>query len=104
MCYIYKCLYSIFIKNVPYACVCVYIYIYACKYTQGFPGGSAGKDPPAMREIWVQSLGWEDPSEKGKAPPFHYSGLENSMDCIVHGVTKSRTRLSDFHFTSIPYS
>ena len=26
--------------------------------------------------------------------------LENSMDCIVHGVTKSRTQLSDFHFTS----
>ena len=27
-----------------------------------------------------------------------YSGLENSMDCLVHGVAKSRTRLSDFHF------
>ena len=27
------------------------------------------------------------------------SGLENSMDCIVHGVTKSQTGLSDFHFT-----
>ena len=27
------------------------------------------------------------------------SGLENSMDWIVHGVAKSRTRLSDFHFT-----
>ena len=26
------------------------------------------KNPPAMREIWVQSLGWEDPLEKGKAP------------------------------------
>ena len=26
-----------------------------------------------------------------------YSGLENSMDCIVHGVVKSRTRLRDFH-------
>ena len=34
---------------------------------QGFPCGSAGKDPPAMRETWVQSLGWEDPLEKGKA-------------------------------------
>ena len=29
--------------------------------------------------------------------PLQYSGLENSMDCIVHGVTKSRTQLSDFH-------
>ena len=34
----------------------------------------------------------------GKGYPLQYSGLENSM--IVHGITKSRTRLSDFHFTS----
>ena len=27
-----------------------------------------------------------------------YSGLENSMDSIVHGVTKIQTRLSDFHY------
>ena len=33
----------------------------------GFPGGSAGKEPPAMPETPVQSLGWEDPLEKGKA-------------------------------------
>ena len=32
--------------------------------------------------------------------PLQYSGLENSMDCIVHGVTKSQTQLSDFHFHS----
>ena len=43
------------------------------------------KNLPAMWETWVRSLGWEDP-------------LENSMDCIDHGVTKSQTRLSDFHF------
>ena len=59
----------------------------------GFPGGSAGKkNPPAMRETWVGSLGWEDPLEKGKAT--HSSILA----CIVHGVAKSRTQLSDFHF------
>ena len=34
----------------------------------------------------------------GKVYPLQYSGLENSMDCIVHGVAKSRTQLSDFHF------
>ena len=33
--------------------------------------------------------------------PFQQSGLENSMDCIVHAVTKSWTRLSDFHFFSL---
>ena len=34
----------------------------------------------------------------GKGYSLQYSGLENSIDCIVHGVTKSRTQLSDFHF------
>ena len=56
------------------------------------------KNPPAMRETWVWSLGWEDPLEKGKGYPLQYSGLENSTDWIVHGVTKSRTQLSNFHF------
>ena len=78
-----------------YICIymCVYIYI-------GFPCGSAGKSP-AMQETWVPSLGWEDPLEKGKANPLQYTDLENSMNCIVHGVAKSWTRLSDFHFTSL---
>ena len=31
-----------------------------------------------------------------KGYPLQYSGLESSMDCIVHGVAKSRTRV-DFH-------
>ena len=33
-----------------------------------------------------------------KGYPLQYSGLEDSMDCIVHGIAKSCTRLSDFHF------
>ena len=37
------------------------------------------------------------PGERKGNPP-QYSGLENSMDCIIHGVEKSQTRLSDFHF------
>ena len=53
---------------------------------------------PATQETWVQSLGWEDSLEKGMAYPLQYSGLEDSMDCIVHGVVKSGTWLSDFHF------
>ena len=35
---------------------------------------------------------------EGKGYPLQYPGLENSMDYIVHGVAKSRTQLSDFHF------
>ena len=38
------------------------------------------KNPPAMQETWVQSLGREDPLQKAKAYPPQYSGLENSMD------------------------
>ena len=57
--------------------------------------GQLVKNPPAMQETWVQSLGWEDPLEIGKVT--QYSGLENSMDCIVHGVTKSGMQLSYFH-------
>ena len=46
---------------------------------------------------WFQSLGWEDTLEKGKAT--HSSILAWRIpDCIVHGVAKSRTCLSDFHF------
>ena len=42
-------------------------------------------------------LGLERSPGEGKGYPLQYSGLENSTDCIVLGVTKSRTRLSDFH-------
>ena len=56
------------------------------------------KNPPAMWETWVQSLGWEDPLEKGKALLLQYSGLENFMDYTDHGVAKSWTRLSNIHF------
>ena len=39
--------------------------------------------------------------EEGKGYPFQYSGLENSRDYTVQGVTKSQTRLSDFHVTNV---
>ena len=55
------------------------------------------KNLPTMWKTWVRSLNWEDSLEKGKAP-LQYSGLENSMDCIVHGIGKSWIRLSDFYF------
>ena len=55
------------------------------------------KYPLAMQETWVDPSIGKIPGE-GKGYPLQYSGLKNSMDCEVHGVTKSRTRLSDFHF------
>ena len=50
--------------------------------------------------------GLERSPGEGKGCPFQYSGLENSVDCIVHGITKSRMRLSDlrFHFPAQPCS
>ena len=62
----------------------------------GFPGGSAGKESCSVGDLGsIPGLG-RSPGE-GNCYPLQYSGLENSMDCIVHGVTKNWTRLSDFH-------
>ena len=62
----------------------------------GFPDSSVGKES-ACKEgpSSIPGLG-RFPGE-GKGYPLQYSGLENSMDCKVHGVTKSRTQLSNFH-------
>ena len=55
------------------------------------------KNPPAMWETWVRSLGWEDSLEKGMAT--HPSIMAWRIPwTVVHGVAKSWTRLSDFHF------
>ena len=58
------------------------------------------KNPPAMRETWVRSLGWEDPLEEGMATYSSILAWRIPMDrgawqATVHGVTKSQTRLSD---------
>ena len=55
------------------------------------PGGSTGKEPAfnAGDLGLIPGLG-RSPGE-GNGYPLQYSGLENSMDCIVHGVAKSRT-------------
>ena len=51
-----------------YMCICIkYIYINIYKYTGASLVAQLVKNPPAMRETWVQSLGLEDPLEKGTA-------------------------------------
>ena len=59
----------------------------------GFPGGSAGKESACnVGDLGlIPGLG-RSPGE-GKGYPLQYSYLENSMDCIVHGVAQSQTRL-----------
>ena len=64
----------------------------------GFPGGSAGKESACNVGDLGLIPGLGRSPEEGKGYPLQCSGLENSMETIVHGVTKSRTRLSDFHF------
>ena len=69
---------------------------------EGFPCGSAGKESTCNVGDLDLIPGLGRSSGEGKGYPLQYSGLENSMDCIVHGVTKNWTRLSDFHsLTSI---
>ena len=62
----------------------------------GFPGGSAGKESACKVGDLSSIPGLERSPGEGKGYPVQCSGLENS--CIIHGVTKSQTRLSDFHF------
>ena len=61
------------------------------------------KNLPAKQGTQVQSLDWEDSPGEGIGNLLQYSGLEKSMDraawqATVHGVAKSQTQLSDFHF------
>ena len=65
---------------------------------QGFPFGSAGKESACNARDLGLIPGLGRSPEEGKGYPLQDSGLENSVDCIVHGVTKSQTQLSDFHF------
>ena len=66
----------------------------------GFPGSYAGKESAcnAGDPSSIPRLG-RFPGE-GNGCLLQYSGLENSMDYAVHGVTKSRTTLRKFHFLS----
>ena len=64
----------------------------------GFPGGSAVKESSCNAEDLGPIPGLWRPPEEGKGYPLQYSGLENSMDCIVHGLANGQTQLSNFHF------
>ena len=62
--------------------------------------GQTVKNPPAMQETWVGSLGWEDPLEEGMVTHSSILAWRIPMDrgawrATVHGITKSWTRLSE---------
>ena len=64
----------------------------------GFSGGSDSKESACNEGDLGLIPGLGRTPGEGKDYPLQYSGLENSMHCIVHGITKSRTQLSNFHF------
>ena len=71
---------------------------YPFQYSWASPVAQLVKNSPAMRETWVQSLGWEDPLEKGMATtPVFWPGEFHGL-YMYSGVTKSQTLLSGFHF------
>ena len=64
----------------------------------GFPGGSAGRESACNSGDLGSIPGLGRSPREGNGYPLQDSDLENFVDYIVHGVTKSRTRLSNFHF------
>ena len=68
-------------------------------HIKDFPCGSAGKGSACHVGNPSSIPGLGRSTGEGKGYPLQYSGLKNSMDCIVHGVRKSQTQLSNFHFT-----
>ena len=65
----------------------------------GFHGDSAGKESICNAGDLASIPGLGRIPGEGNGYPLRYSGLENSIDCMVLGVTKSQTWLSDFHLS-----
>ena len=66
------------------------------------PGDSASKESFCNVGDLGSIPGLGRSSGEENSYPLQYSGLENSMDCLVLGVTKSQAQLSDFHFHCVP--
>ena len=78
--------------------VCLFYNLRSVFENMDFPGGSAGKESACNAGDLGMIPGLGRSPGEGNGYLLQFSGLENSMDCIVHGVAKSRTQLSDFHF------
>ena len=81
--------------------LCIFFFFLMEASLHRLPCGSAGKEYPCNAEDLGSIPGLGRSPGEGKGYPLQYSCLENSMDCIVHGISKSWTWLSDFHFTSL---
>ena len=66
-----------------------------------FPGSSVGKESACNAEDLGLIPGLGQCPGEGKGYPLQYSGLENSMDCIVHGVAQSVMKIFSCHTCSL---
>ena len=86
-----------------------HVSIFASNYvTLGFLCGSVGKKStycgrPGF-DPWVGMIPWRRKRLPSIPRVLHYSGLENSMDCIVHGVAKSQTQLRESFYVTLDKS
>ena len=63
-----------------------------------YPDGSAGKESTCNAGDLSSIPGLGRSTGEGKGYTLQYSGLENSIDCLIHGVAKRWTQLNNFHF------
>ena len=101
MCFHSVCIVIICLINCTLQFITLGLIVYLVYYRHsdlGFPDSLVGKKSACNAGDLglIPGLG-RSPGE-GKGYPLQCSGLEKSVDCIVHGVAKSRTPLSDFHF------
>ena len=80
-------------------CVCIIIYCIL-----SFPRGSAGKESACYVGDLGSIPGLGRFLGEGKGYTLQYAGLENSMNCIVHGVTKSQTERLSLSFSLSRFS
>ena len=79
--------------------LCIHKIVVYFPMHKGFPDSSVGKESACNSGDPSSIPGSGRSAGEEIGHPLQYSGLESSVDCIiVHGVAKSRTRLSDFHF------
>ena len=91
---------SVLFLSHSFSCLFVYLILYFFAgikvwqfYFLSFPDSSVGKESACKAGDLGLIPGLGRSAGEGKGDLLQYSGLEDSMDCIVHGVTKSRTRL-----------
>ena len=89
----------VFVSCIQQNDLVIYIYTYL-----GFPSGSTGKEPTCNVGDLGSIPGLRRSPGDGNSYPLQYTGLENSMDCIVCGVTKVRHDRATFTFNTFNIS